>query len=413
MTMSNARNNPAAVQTINAAAAAIITADIRTQPTIAQKKRWGSCWSPYMCFGLGRTSKRIGHAVLVPEPVHPPAAPNPLPPATSAVSFIAPPSSPASFLQSNPPSIPQSPTKLLSLASLSAASHSTSGSAPAFSIGPYAYETQLVSPPVFSTFTTEPSTAAYTPPPESVQATRPSSPDVPFAQLVASSLERTRKKCVPQQFYYPGSPGSQLKSPGSGVTNSGTSSPFPDKPRSVKILGFEHFLNRKCGSRLGSGSVTPDGPGLWSRLGSGSLTPCQEIYPVDEQIVGEVGSAFNSESGPRNEEDAALMVHHRVSFELTGEDVARCLESKSAAASFRTPLEFPDTDAPEGSIENQCLVTVRSGKEFNFMNAGEHFTSQPESSSGSEWWAHVKASARDSKSRNGWSFFPFLGPQVS
>lgn len=270
-----------------------------------------------------------------------------------------------------------------------------------------------MSPPVFSTFTTEPSTAAYTPPPESVQVTTPSSPDVPFAQLVASSLERARRNGVPHQFYCPGSPGSQLKSPGSGVTNSGTSSPFPEK-RLVKISGFEHFLNRKWGSRLGSGSLTPDGAGLRSRLGSGSLTPCKETFPVDEQMVAEVGSAFNSESGSRNDEDTALMVHHRVSFELTGEDVARCLESKSAAASFRAPMEFPDTEVPEGSIENQCLVSVRSMKEFNFMNTGENsITTQPEPSSGSEWWADGKASARDSKSRNGWSFFPFLGPQVS
>lgn len=40
-----------------------------------------------------------------------------------------------------------------------------------------------------------------------------------------------------------------------------------------KILGFEHFSARKWGSRLGSGSLTPDGMGLGSRLGSGSLTP--------------------------------------------------------------------------------------------------------------------------------------------
>lgn len=196
------------------------------------------------------------------------------------------------------------------------------------------------------------------------------------------------------------------------MTNSGTSSPFPDK-RPVKVSGFEHFLNRKWGSRLGSGSQTPDGAGLRSRLGSGSLTPCKETFPVDEQVGAEVGSAFNSDNGSRNDEDTALIVHHRVSFELTGEDVARCLESKSAAASFRALLEFPDNEAPEGTIENRWLVSARSVKEFNFVNMGEDSVTKPERGTGSEWWADGKASARDSKNRNSWSFFPFLGPQVS
>ncbi|PKI50742.1 proline-rich receptor-like protein kinase PERK14 [Punica granatum] len=412
--MRNAGNNTAAAfETINAAAAAIITADSRAQPAAAQKRRWGSCWNLYRCFGHHRTSKRIGHAVLVPEPIlPPPPAPDAQPSGATVVPFIAPPSSPASFLQSDPPSITQSPTKLLSLAALSAQSHSSGGSAPVFSIGPYAYETQLVSPPVFSTFTTEPSTAAYTPPPESVQATTPSSPEVPFAQLLASSLERARKNGVPCQFYYPGSPGSQLKSPGSGVSNSGTSSPFPEKPP-VRVPGFEHSSYRKWGSRLGSGSLTPDGAGLRSRLGSGSLTPCQETFPVDEQIIAKVGSAFNSPGRSRNDEDNAVTSHHRVSFELTGEDVARCLESKSAATSFRALQEFPDGEALDSSIENHHSVSVQSAKEFNFVNTTRDYDAKPEPVTGAEWWANEKAAARDSKSRNSWSFFPFLGPQAS
>ncbi|KAH7433438.1 hypothetical protein KP509_07G069900 [Ceratopteris richardii] len=63
---------------------------------------------------------------------------------------------------------------------------------PMFTIGPYAHETQLVTPPVFSTFTTEPSTAPFTPPPELAHLTTPSSPDVPFAQYVSSTLEAKR-----------------------------------------------------------------------------------------------------------------------------------------------------------------------------------------------------------------------------
>ena len=63
-----------------------------------------------------------------------------------AVPFIAPPSSPASFLQSDPPSATQSPAGLLSLTSLSVNAYFPSGSLSIFSIGPYAHETQLVTP---------------------------------------------------------------------------------------------------------------------------------------------------------------------------------------------------------------------------------------------------------------------------
>lgn len=237
----------------------------------------------YSCFGSQKSSKRIGHAVLVPEPVAPTgptavAAPNP---STAIVMpSIAPPSSPASFLQSDPSSAIQSPAGLLSLTSLSVNAFSSGGPASIFAIGPYAYETQLVSPPVFSNFTTEPSTASFTPPPESVQLTTPSSPEVPFAQLLASSLDRAHKSNGTQKFalhnyefqpyqQYPGSPGAQLISPGSAFSTSGTSTPFPDrrptlefrKGETPRILGFEHFSTRKWGSRLGSGSLTPDGAG--------------------------------------------------------------------------------------------------------------------------------------------------------
>ncbi|XLR23288.1 hypothetical protein HN51_069614 [Arachis hypogaea] len=80
---------------------------------------WGSWWSLYWCFGsTHKSNKRIGHAVLVPEPVAPAGlaatmAPNPS--TTIVMLFIVPPSSPASFLQSDPPSATHSPAGLLSL----------------------------------------------------------------------------------------------------------------------------------------------------------------------------------------------------------------------------------------------------------------------------------------------------------
>ncbi|KAL0400729.1 UNVERIFIED_CONTAM: hypothetical protein Slati_4102800 [Sesamum latifolium] len=271
-------------ETLNAAATAIVTAENRAQPSTVQKRRWGSCWSIYWCFGSYKHSKRIGHAVLISEPTAQvalaPVVENLDRSATLMLPFIAPPSSPASFLQSDPPSATQSPAGLLSLAALSVHTNSPGGTAPIFTIGPYAYETQLVSPPVFSTFTTEPSTASFTPPPEPVQMTTPSSPEVPFAQLLSSSLARNRRnsgnnmKSSLSQYEF-----LAYESPGSALSTSGTSSPFPDKRPIVefhrgeapKFIGYEHFFNHKWGSRVGSGSLTPNGRG--SRLGSGALTP--------------------------------------------------------------------------------------------------------------------------------------------
>lgn len=69
--MSAAHNS---VETVNAAATAIVTAESRVQPTTAQKRRWRICWSLYWCFGTYKQSKKISHAVLIPEPVVPGAS---------------------------------------------------------------------------------------------------------------------------------------------------------------------------------------------------------------------------------------------------------------------------------------------------------------------------------------------------
>ncbi|GMH11299.1 hypothetical protein Nepgr_013140 [Nepenthes gracilis] len=237
--MTNLNNS---VETVNAAAAAIATAESRVQPYPVQKKRWGSCWSIYQCFGSQKNSTRIGHAALVPEPTghgSAVAADESLNISTfTALPFIAPPSSPASFLQSDPPTVIQSPGGFVTLTSLSVTSNLPAGPAIIFATGPYAHETQLVSPPVFSAFSTEPSTAAVTPPPEPVQLTAPPSPEVPFAQLLTSSLNRTRRRnggpnqkhslyCHDFHHLCPGSPAGHLISPGSANSASGSSSPCP------------------------------------------------------------------------------------------------------------------------------------------------------------------------------------------
>ncbi|XP_012440132.1 uncharacterized protein LOC105765522 [Gossypium raimondii] len=458
------------VETVNAAASAIVSAESRVQPTTVQKKRWGSCWSFYWCFGSHKSSKRIGHAVLVPEPVVPGAlvstAENASNPTGIVMPFIAPPSSPASFLQSDPPSATQSPAGLLSLTALSVNAYSPRGPASIFAIGPYAHETQLVTPPVFSALTTEPSTAPFTPPPESVQLTTPSSPEVPFAQLLTSSLERARRNSgINQKFglshyefqsyqIYPGSPGGNLISPGSVISNSGTSSPFPDRRpilefrmgEAPKTLGFEHFTTRKWGSRLGSGSltpdglgqgsrlgsecVTPDGMGLGSRLGSGSLTPdglgpaSRDGFPIESQN-SEVALLSNPPNGPKNDE---IIVDHRVSFELSGEDVARCLKNKSLVSSRTMPdYEYPNDLVAQGRIEkdekvsgeaeeDHCYqkhrsVTLGSIKEFNFDNRKGEASEKP--TVRSEWWANEKVAGKEARPGNNWTFFPMLQPEVS
>ncbi|RDY09951.1 hypothetical protein CR513_05595, partial [Mucuna pruriens] len=505
------------VDTVNAAASAIVAAESRIQPTtvpvllslsyslIVPKKRWGSCWSLYWCFGPHKNSKRIGNAVLAPEPVEPigsigshPATAPPNPSTAIIMPFIVPPSSPASFLQSDPPSATQSPVGLFSLSSLSVNAYSSGGPASIFSIGPYTYETQLVSPPVFSNFTTEPSTAPFTPPPESVQLTTPSSPEVPFAQLLASSLDQDfRNSGTNQKFalsnyefqlyqQYPGSLGTQLISPGSIISTSGSSTPFPDrhpvlefhKGEAPKLLGFEHFLTQKWNSRLGSGSLTPDSAGQGSRLGSGSLTPnavklasqlgsgclipdslCQDsrlgsgsltpdgVAPTarNDIFVGKQISEVIPLANSENEcQTNAALVDHRVSFELTGEDVARCLANKSrssllgnrSGSSQGTMVEdLVDRERIQKNSNSRCDLCLRktsnnnpgnspgegeeqccrkhyssiSSKEFNFDNRKD-VSDTP--ANGSEWWTNKKIVGKEGRSSNSWAFFPMLQSEI-
>ncbi|KAL6953648.1 hypothetical protein U1Q18_004606 [Sarracenia purpurea var. burkii] len=406
------------VETVNAAATAIVTAESRVQPTAVHH------------------GKRIRHAVLVPESIVSGAAAPVTESSTSSIAillpFIAPPSSPASFLQSDPPSATQSPAGTLSLASLSVNAYSLSGPASIFAVGPYAHETQIVSPPVFSTFTTEPSTASFTPPPEPIQSTTPSSPEVPFAQLLTSSLGRARRK---PYFLYQGSPVSHLVSPGSVVSNSGTSSPFPDKPHIIfcidkvpKLLGFEHFSTRKWGSRLGSGSLTPDG-----------IEPVSRDSFLLENQISEVASLANSESGSQNED---FVIDRRVSFELTGEEAKSCPE-KDLVSAFNKKLEsecsnrgeaiwektaysseycvgealnvLPNKTYGEGEEElcpqKHRSISLGSIKEFNFNNTKGEVLDKPTVIS--EWWANEKVVGEELGSHDNWTFFPMLQPGVS
>ncbi|XP_073122699.1 uncharacterized protein [Henckelia pumila] len=447
-------NGTDAIETISAAATAVASLENRVPQASFQKRRWGSCWSLYWCFGSQKNSHRIGHAVLVPEsaaagadasvPGHPSQPPS------IVLPFAAPPSSPASYLPSEPPSATQSPTGLLSLTSASANIYSPGGPASIFAIGPYAHETQLVSPPVFSTFTTEPSTAPYTPPPESVHLTVPSSPEVPFARLLEPNLhhgESDQRYPLSQyefQSYQlqPGSPVSHLISPCSGISGSGTASPFPDcefasghpfflefrTGNPPKLLDLDKIL-RGWESRQGSGAVTPDASGATS------CEPC-----LMKRQDSDVASLPDTHNGSIKDD---TVVEHRVSFEIPAEEVFHRVEKEPMTSPKAVAVSVVDvehrgeenslqcTDEPGDSAgetivgisensqtnsengpqhEKTRTITLGSAKEFKFDNIDGHCD---EPVVGSDWWANEKILGEEGTSLNDWSFFPMVQTGVS
>ncbi|KAI3703449.1 hypothetical protein L1987_73530 [Smallanthus sonchifolius] len=379
--------------TINAAASAIQSSENRpTQSSSAQKRRWGSCWNISLCFGSKKPSKRIGDSVIVPEPrlLLSRTEAQMSQPRSIVLPFIAPPSSPASFLQSEPPSATHSPTGVLSFTPVTAGMYSPGGPSNMFANGPYAHETQLVSPPVFSTYTTEPSTAPFTPPPESVHLTTPSSPEVPYARLLGSS---NGNNVVPYEFQsyqlYPGSPMGCLKSPGSGISNSGTSSPFLDGDLTRGGTRFLYFPT--------SGKVSPY---QWeSGMGSGALTP-DPVCP----------KSLLTGIRPPGKEDQPHLVDHRVSFEVTPEQVVRCVERRRCAdvANGRDDMaksyECSNGEGGQRHQKHRSINTLGSVKEFNFDS-----TDGPES----DWWTSEKVLGNENGPIKNWAFFPMIQPGVS
>ncbi|XP_071726421.1 uncharacterized protein [Rutidosis leptorrhynchoides] len=390
------------IDTINAAATAISSSENRTpHSSSVQKRRWGSFWSISSCFGSQKPNnkKKISHAVLVPEPslsrTEVQGTQNPTQSSSVVLPFIAPPSSPASFLQSAPPSAVQSPGGLLSFTAASSGMYSPSDPSNMFAVGPYANETQLVSPPAFSTYTTEPSTASFTPPPESVHLTTPSSPEVPFARFLGSANQNgqvDRKFSSPHQEFqmyqlYPGSPMGQLISPGSCVTNSGTSSPYGDIPH-----GGPPFLNNPSGGKLWP-------PGWKSLQESGATTP-------DPYRPGSVLDRQNSDVGPLTNfanDDQHTMVNHRVSFEITPEEVVRCVERR-LTADMANARDSCSDDMTKG---HRSTATFGSGKEFNFGSSTD--------GAESNWWTSEKVLGKETGSGpiKNWAFFPMIQPGVS
>ncbi|KAI5392657.1 uncharacterized protein At1g76660 [Lathyrus oleraceus] len=242
-------------------------------PQHERRKRWGGCLGAFSCFGSQKGGKRIVPASRIPDNNGSASQPNG-PQATGltnqapgiAPSLLAPPSSPASFTHSALPSTAQSPSCFLSLSANSPGGPSST----MYATGPYAHETQLVSPPVFSNFTTEPSTAPLTPPPELAHLTTPSSPDVPFAHFLTSSANLknggkgnyiTANDLQSTYSLYPGSPASSLISPISRNSGDCLSTSFPERefrPQWDSSMYPENGKYQRTGSGRVSGHDTND-----------------------------------------------------------------------------------------------------------------------------------------------------------
>uniref|UniRef100_A0A0E0MQA7 Uncharacterized protein n=1 Tax=Oryza rufipogon TaxID=4529 RepID=A0A0E0MQA7_ORYRU len=241
---------PGSSRPANVAAAAATEARFHSHPPQQDRRSgWAGCLSGLSCFGSQKGGKRIVPAARVPDGnastsrgnAHQSGA-NSNQSAALNLSLLAPPSSPVSFSNSAIPSTAQSPNCFLSISANSPGGPTSN----MFAVGPYANEPQLVSPPVFSTYTTEPSTAPLTPPPELAHATTPSSPDVPYARFLLSSMDlKTAGKDHNMPYLstaysggsglqasyplYPESPSSSLISPASATPRTGLSSPIPEQ----------------------------------------------------------------------------------------------------------------------------------------------------------------------------------------
>lgn len=390
-----------------------------------QRRRWTTWLSVYWCFGSQRNGKRIGHAILVPEPAFPvsdaPAIDNPSNQPEVRLPFVAPPSSPASFLLSGTPSSMQSPVGCPS--ALSPNAYSPTGPTSIFAIGPYANDTRLVSPPVFSTFTTEPSSASLTPPPEALHLTTPSSPEVPYAKLLTSSFDANCKKSEAYEFpsdqLYPGSPIGHLISPSSGC--SGTSSPFLDPEyRSSTSISFHSFP-------IGEPPKILSAEGIAAR----KLIPrhAQNGGSLLDGHISAAASLTESSTVPKNNEP---VTDQRVSFDLTAEEFARCLEKKVVITDEGTSETFPprnDGVLPTNEAADSCRrigtgytcgedltekaqssANLPPAKEFNFDNSDGVPT---EPSVGSDWWSNEKVVGTETQHRRRWAFMPMVQPGVS
>lgn len=218
---------------------------------------------------------------------------------------------------------------------------------------------------------------------------------------------------------YPESPIGRLISPSSAC--SGTSSPFPDREvQASSRCTFSSFPVREPPKIL-------DGEGVAS----------QKLIPRHLRNGGSLLDGHITAAVPVVDFSARLQnndhaMDHRVSFELTVEDVARCLEKKTAISGESTASSFQLTptsngDHPRDSNDTRAglyvdetyhdlpekarrSLSLRLAKEFKFNNID---AANVETSVGSDWWANEKVAGITPEPRKSWSFFPMAQPGVS
>lgn len=204
----------------------------------------------------------------------------------------------------------------------------------------------------------------------------------------------------------PGSPVSHLISP-----SSGTSSPFPDREFAAAHPFFLEFKNGDPPKLLDLNKILSS---EWeSRQESGALTPDASV-------------------GPQSHDSCTL--NHRVSFEITDEEVIRCVEKKSlglSESSSSKSIERVEHTGVERSVhkangetssqvggenkpqhQKNRTITLGSTKEFHFENVEGGSSDEPSISS-AEWWVNEKVVAEDGGHCKNWSFFPMMQTGVS
>ncbi|KAG8369265.1 hypothetical protein BUALT_Bualt15G0133500 [Buddleja alternifolia] len=302
------------------------------QPQQPRRKTLGGCLGGLSCFRKQKGGKRIVPAIRISEANPLSNQPNGpqtggLPNQTNGIAFslFAPPSSPASFSNSALASTAQSPNCFLS-------ANSPGGpSSTMFVTGPYAHETQLVSPPLFSTYTTEPSTAPLTPPPELAHLTTPSSPDVPYAHFLSSSAkiknntDKTNSYNDLQTTYslYPGSPASTLRSPVSGTARDWDSS-IPSQEPVYKKSDSGRFLGETgvAKSRQDSNFFCPETfAQFYLDQSSFSNSGGRLSISRETDAYSNVGNGHQNRQNKTSKPDAEELEAYRASFGFSADDI--------------------------------------------------------------------------------------------
>lgn len=338
------------------------------------------------CFGKQKGGKRIVPASRLPEtnalsnqPNGPQGGGLPNQATGITLSLLAPPSSPASFSNSGLPSTAQSPNCFLS------ANSPRGPSSTMFVTGPYAHETQLVSPPVFSTFTTEPSTAPLTPPPELAHLTTPSSPDVPYAHFLSSSSKFKGAANDLQSSYllYPGSPASTLRSPVSRASNDCLSSSFNEREFSSQWdslipSGDSPHAKSDSKSRQDSNFFCPETFAQFY-LDHSSFTNAGGRLSIskESEAYSNGGNGYQNRQNKTSKPDAEELEAYRASFGFSADEIV----TSSNYVEISDVLEDPFSIRPSASnkpSEGEHVGTPPRKEVSETEKREEHFPCPPQ-----------------------------------